>query len=191
LATLSNPRPTSEPLNSPLNWYVLRVKPRHEKAVQVLLQLKGYTVFLPFVTNRHRYTDRERSFDVPLFPGYVFAYFDAYKRLPLLKTPGVQSVLGIGLAPTPVDEIEIESLQHAVANGLVLEPLPSFEIGDRVRIEDGPLTGMQGIVKSVHGSVRIVLSVTLLQRSVLAHVETRWLCRDTPPRRLRVTGGAE
>ena len=112
---------------------------------------------------------------------------DSQERLPILKTPGVIQIVGIGRTPIPVDEEEIIALQAAVRTGLPKHPCPFLRVGDRVRIEGGPLCGVEGILLNFKGRYRLVLPVSLLQRSVAVGVESAWVAsiprqagRDTP-----------
>jgi transcription antitermination factor NusG len=76
---------------------------------------------------------------LPLFPGYLFCRLDMNRRLPVLITPGVMHIVGIGKAPHPVEENEIRALQAIVLLGLQTEPRSYLNIGEKVRIEVGPL----------------------------------------------------
>ena len=110
--------------------------------------------------------------ELPLFPGYVFCQFDRMNRLPILTVPGIVHIVGIGRSPMPVDDTEIASIQAAVKSGLPSQPWPFLEAGDKVRIERGPLSGVEGILLGFRGQQRLVLSITLLQRSVGVLVDT-------------------
>jgi transcription antitermination factor NusG len=112
----------------------------------------------------------------PLFPGYVFCQFDAHKRLPVLVTPGVLSVVGRGRIPVPVEDSEIDAIQRVISSGLRAEPWPYLEVGQQVRIEDGALSGLEGILTSFRGSRRIVVSVSLLCRSVALEIDRSGVC---------------
>lgn len=155
-------------------WFALRVRPRCEKAVAEALRGKGYEEFLPLYRERRRWSDRVADVDLPLFPGYVFSRFDVQKRLPILKTPGVMLVVGIGRIPQPVDESEIEALQILVRSRLDVQPWPYLHIGQRVRILRGPLAGAEGILTAVKKQSRLLVSVTLLQRSVAVEISEDW-----------------
>ena len=112
-----------------------------------------------------------REVDAALFPGYVFCNFDAQKRLPVLITPGVISVVGQGRIPQPVEHREIEAIQTIVASGLRAEPWPYLEIGQKIRIEQDVLQGLEGILINFKGNQRIVVSVSLLRRSVALEID--------------------
>ncbi len=152
-----------EPL---LEWFALRVKPRTEQVVAKMLRGKGYEEFLPLHRERRRWSDRVKTVEAPLFGGYVFCRFDVQRRLAILTTPGVLHVVSIGKVPHPIDQEEIDSIRVLTESGLQLEPWNYLNLGDRVRIVGGPLAGATGILQSVKGEDKLVVSVSLLQRSV-------------------------
>jgi transcriptional antiterminator NusG len=152
-------------------WFALGVKPRFDKAVARMLENKGFETLLPLYKKRHRYAARCKVSELPLFPGYVFCRFNVLTRLPILTTPGVTQILGTGNTPIPLSENEIVSLQTAIKSDLPLQPFPFLQVGQRVRIEEGALAGVVGIVIRCKQSLRLVLSITLLQRSVLLEVD--------------------
>jgi len=156
-------------------WYALRVRSRHEDAVARHLEARGLESFLPLYRSQRRWSDRLKEIEVPLFPGYVFCHFNLINRLPILTIPGVVHVVGVGKIPAPIDESEIAGIQVAVKSGLPTEPWPSLCVGDRVRIEHGPLGGVEGTLLGVRGSQRLLLSVTLLQRAVAVQVDEAWV----------------
>jgi hypothetical protein len=92
----------------------------------------------------------------------------------LLTTPGVLHFVGIGPIPIPIDEEEIAALQAAGRSGLAVEPWPYVEIGQKVRLEDGPLRGLEGICVG-HSKQQVIVSVTLLRRSIAITVEREWV----------------
>jgi transcription antitermination factor NusG len=162
------------PNNLPERWFALRVKSRCEKIVAMMAQNKGFEEFLPLYQSRRRWSDRVQSVELPLFPGYLFCRLDPQRRLPLLTIPGVLHFVGIGKIPLPIEDAEIATLQTTVRSGLLTEPWPFLEIGQRVRLDEGPLTGLEGILVGTSKQQRIVVSVTLLKRSVAVSIERRW-----------------
>jgi transcription antitermination factor NusG len=156
-------------------WYALRVRSRYENTVATHLQARGFESLLPLYKCRRRWSDRCKEIELPLFPGYVFCQFNPLNRLPILSIPGVVHIVGVGRTPVPIDESEIAALQAAVKSGLPKQPWPFLEIGHRVRIEYGPFCGVQGILLGFRGHQRLVLSVTLLQRSVAVQIDEAWV----------------
>jgi transcription antitermination factor NusG len=152
-------------------WFALRTTSGKERGVLVLLQHKGYEGFLPVYRVRRKWSDRIKEVELPLFPGYLFCRFPVAKRLPVLITPGVQTIVGYGPAPTPVQDEEIEALQKTVSAGIPAAPYPYLAEGQRVEIREGSLAGIRGILLHYKNTWRIVLSVTLLHRSVAVEID--------------------
>lgn len=156
-------------------WFALQVRSRYENIVTAHLGGKGYEWFLPLYKCRRRWSDRFKEIECPLFPGYIFCRLNPLNRLPILTTPGVVLIAGVGRTPVPIDEPEIAAIRAAVNSGLPSQPWPLLQIGQRVRIEYGPLCGLEGILLDFRGHHRLVLSVTLLQRSIAVQVEDAWV----------------
>jgi transcription antitermination factor NusG len=168
-------------------WYALHVKPRFEKLVTTQLERKGYETLLPTYESKRQWSDRVKTLTLPMFPSYLFCRFDVHSRLPIVVTPGVMAILGPGRVPAPVGESEIASIRHVMASGAYAEPCAYISVGELVRVESGPLEGLTGIVLRIKGSERLVISVSLLQRSVsveLARASIKPLSRFTRKDRL-------
>ena len=157
-------------------WFALQVRTRWESSTATLLSGKGYATLLPTYNTKKLSRGKLKEVTAPLFPGYVFCNFNAQDRLPVLVTPGVVGVVGIGRVPQPVEESEIEALQRATSVGVPVEPWPYLEVGQRVRLENAPWMGVQGILINFKGSRRLVLSVSLLRRSVALEVDRSMVC---------------
>jgi len=158
-----------------LPWFALQVRCRYERNVASHLDGKGYEWFLPTYKARRRWSDRMKAAVLPLFPGYLFCRFNPLDRLPILKTPGMISIVGTAKIPTAVDEAEIKALQTLVLSGLPREPWPYLQVGQRVRIEHGSLSGLEGIMLRHKGQDRLVLSVSLLRRSTAVEIDGTWV----------------
>jgi transcription antitermination factor NusG len=151
-------------------WYAIRVKPRFEKIVALRLRGKGYEEFLPMRASRRERPGRIELTEKPLFPGYIFCRFDETKRLPILITPGLLYIVTLGGRLAPVAEDEIASLQAVVDSNLAIEECP-YSPGDKVLITSGVLTGVQGTVSRVKQNCRVIVSVSMLARSVAVEVD--------------------
>ena len=156
-------------------WFALRVKSRHEKLVATILRNKGYEEFAPFYRDHRLWSDPIKPGGFPLFPGYVFCRLDPQYRLPILITPGVLYFVGVGRIPVPIDDGEILAIQSAVQSGLPAERSPFMETGQLVRLEAGPLKGLEGFFIEVRKQRRIIVSVTLLRRSVAVEIDPNWV----------------
>src|SRR5215510_415854 len=125
-------------------WFALYVRARQEKFTARGLEGKGFEVLLPLYACLRRWSDRTKRVELPLFPRYLFCRLDPRDRLPVLTTPGAVSLVGTGNIPVPVADVEIAALQAIVKSGLPAQPCPFIRLGQFVRIEDGPFSGLTG-----------------------------------------------
>ena len=172
---LENRRRNGGQVLSDLSWYAVQVSARQELVIASQLRLKGYEEFVPAGRGRRTWGSRVKQVSLPLFPGYVFCRLNLEERLlPLFTTPGVVRILGAGRVPIPIDDSEIHSLKTAVESGADLQPYPSIALGARVFITEGPLSGCVGVVVNLKKTWRLIVSITLLQRSVAVEIEGSW-----------------
>ena len=162
-------------------WYALHVRNRFERVVARNLKGKGYEEFLPLYRRTNRWSDRTKQIELPLFPGYVFCRFNPVNRMPILTTPGVNAIVGIGKTIMPVEEREIDNIRSVIQSDSSLEPCQFLQIGQRVCVQYGPLAGTEGMVTMLKNTCRLVISVNLLQRSVAVEIDRDCLkLLDTP-----------
>jgi transcription antitermination factor NusG len=171
-------------------WFALQVRTRHEIGVADYLSGKGYEWFLPLHRCRKRWSDRVREVESALFPGYLFCRFNPENRLPILQTPGVIQIVGFNPTPIPVSDDEIRAVQKLMASGIPNQPWPFLRVGDQVRIESGPLTGLEGILTEFKGRHRLVISITLLQRSVAAEIDSAFVKSLRPAKTGKLENGS-
>lgn len=152
-----------------IRWYAVHTSSRHEDVVHTRLEHKDIPVFLPKIETWSSRKDRKKRIQVPLFRGYLFVHvaMDNYIWLHILKTPGVARIVGTQKEPVPIPDGQIDSIRILLENDLLLSPMPYLRIGQRVRIINGPLSGVEGILISTSPEKnKLVVSVDLLQRSV-------------------------
>lgn len=154
-----------------LAWYGLRTRSNAEKLTTGMVAAKGYETYLPLYRVKKRWSDRVVEKELALFPGYLFCRFDPFDRLPILTTPGVVSIISSAKMPIPIPEVEIESIRTAIESGMLVTPCEYLGEGERVRVLDGPLEGVEGILVRKKNQSRIVLSVDMLQRSVSIEID--------------------
>lgn len=135
---------------------------------------QGYSEFLPLIREQRRWGNRTAQVDLPLFAGYIFCRAQRSTMYSILSLPAVVDVVRAGPHPIPAADEEIEGLKRAIDGNLHVEPWSYTEVGQPVCIKSGPLAGLRGIVVEARQTQRLVLSVSLLQRSVLVEVD-----RDT------------
>ena len=152
-------------------WYAAYTSANHEKRVAEQLEARAVEHFLPSYSSVRRWKDRRVTLQLPLFPGYVFVRMELRNRLQVLQIPGVARLVGFGGMPTPLPHEEIDALRAGLAGGVHAEPHPYLNVGRRVRVKQGPLAGLEGILLRWKGNWRVVLSLDLIQRSVSVDVD--------------------
>ena len=155
-----------------LTWHVLHTQYQHEKNVARALVGKGFEVLLPLYTSVHRWKDRKKLLSLPLFPCYVFVQSPPDRWLPILSTPGVHTVVSFGGTPSIVPYSEIEAVRRISEGPLKAEPHPFLQCGDRVRLIEGPLQGLEGLLVRKKSLWKFLVSVEMLQRSVAVEVDS-------------------
>ena len=156
-------------------WFAILVRTGREKTANLLLENAGYECLLPVSKSTRHWTDRTKVIELPLFPGYLFCRMNPHNRLTVLMTPGVMQIVGVGKTPIPVEEEEIAAIQRVQKSGLSAMPWPYMQIGNVAQILEGPLRGLTGIIVKIKSGMKLVLSVSLLQRSVAVEVERNWV----------------
>lgn len=156
-------------------WYAVRVRSNRESVVSLHLRERGFEEFTPSHQVERQWSDRIKVIERPLFPGYVFCRLNMNDRLPVLTVPGVVGLVGIGKQPVSIPDQEVERIRTLVRSGLMVTPWPFLREGDQVLIERGPLAGMEGVLQKLKGKLRIVVSISLLQRAVSAEIDRAWV----------------
>jgi transcription antitermination factor NusG len=152
-------------------WYAVHTRHQHEKLVAQRLHNKGFEVFLPLYTEVRQWRDRTKRLELPLFSCYVFLRGDMDRQLPIITTPGVHGMLATGGKLSGIPEEEIQAVRSVAENRVNVEPHPFLNCGDLVRVKSGALRGLEGFLVRKKGQTRLVVSVSLLERSVAAEVD--------------------
>jgi len=153
-------------------WYAIWTRSRHEQVVRDQLQRKSIDAFLPTITRWSRWKDRKKKVDWPLFPGYCFARFDPTDSLAILKCTGVVNIVSFEGKPSPIPEIELDSIRVLVGSELQYDPCPMIHEGMLVSVIHGPLKGVVGrLVRKDAAKARLVLSVDLIGQAVSVEVD--------------------
>jgi len=157
---------------APPSWYAVHTRSRHEKKVADEVREKGITSFLPLVTRLHRWSDRQKEVQLPLFPGYVFVHTPphAAARISILRTPGVAGFVGSQGRGTAIPEQQIDNIRLILDQKVPFEPYPYLELNQRVRIRGGSLDGVEGTLVAKNADQSLVVSIELIQRSISVRV---------------------
>jgi transcriptional antiterminator NusG len=157
-----------------LNWYVIHTRGRRESQVEEGLRHKGLEVFLPRIKVSKRRQNLKFLLEAPLFPGYLFVQTDLHPQVyyDIIRIRGVLRLLGVDNRFIPVAEETVLSIQEMVNSGRPYSPWPYLDQGKKVRITDGPLAGITGIILEHRKKKRrLVVAVELFARGVAVELE--------------------
>jgi transcriptional antiterminator NusG len=156
-------------LTNPAQWYAIYTRFRYEKQIAAMLAYRGVEHYLPLYQAVHRWKDRNARVQLPLFPSYVFVHLNLQDRMGALTIPGVIRLVGCP-RPEPLASQEVDAIRNYLSCQLPVEPYPYLTSGSRVRVIDGPLAGMSGVILRRKSTCRIVISLDLIQRSMVVEV---------------------
>jgi len=156
-------------------WYAVWTRSHCERLVADQLAARGFSPFLPEMSMRSKRSGATRLISVPMFPGYLLLQHHMDKRsyIDVLNARGVVRILEGGWTRlTPVPDAEVEAIRRVVDAGVPVFAHPYFRQGDRVRVVDGPLTGLEGLfVRDKPHKGRLIVSIDLLKTSVAVEVD--------------------
>lgn len=152
-------------------WYVVHVYTQKEKWVTTALKENGHDALLLLYTVVQQWSDRRMQIDRAVFPGYIFCRFDPREQGSILATPGVMRILGVGRKPAPVEPHEIAALLRIAETGHCVTPVPYLMRGEAVTIRGGALDGVTGRLAAFRRGLRVIVSVSLLERAVSLEVD--------------------
>ena len=155
------------------NWYAVHTRARHERVVAQRLTEQGVTTFLPLVTEVHRWSDRRKSVELPLFGCYVFVRLASTveERLRVLRIDGVFKFVGARGLGTPIAAAQIDAVRTLIGQQLPWSTHPFLQIGQRVRVRGGALDGVEGILVARNDDNTLVVSIDAIQRSLAVRIQ--------------------
>jgi transcription termination/antitermination protein NusG len=151
-------------------WYAVWTRARHEKRVAEQLARRRLEHYLPLYETVRRWKDRRVRLQLPLFPGYLFVRALREHRRNVLEIPSVVCLVSFNGMPEPMPEGEVERLRERLATGARVEPHRYLTAGRRVRISNGPFEGIEGILLRKRNSLRVIVSIELIRRSLAVEV---------------------
>jgi transcription termination/antitermination protein NusG len=166
-------QPTFLETASTPEWYAVQTRPRHEKVVKHSLETNSIETFLPLSSQVSSWTDRRKIVEIPLFPGYIFARmtWSMQSRVRVFQTRGVVGFVGPRKEATPIPAQQIETVRNLIQARAECRQHPYLSVGQRVRIKDGALHGLQGILVRIASDCSLIVSVDLIHRSVAVRLD--------------------
>ena len=164
---------------NPQKWYVIYTKPSAENIARDHLEQKNIHVFLPKIRECHYSSKGQEAKIKPLFPNYLFAhmvYPDDYYTVIWAK--GVRRIVGNGTEPIPLNDSIVDFFQRQTEEKGFIQPSSQLKIGDTVRVKNGTLEGLIGIIDgSIDEKGRIKVLMDFLKECARVEIPYSYLER--------------
>jgi transcription antitermination factor NusG len=156
-----------------LRWYALHTRARHEKTVERRLRDQGMETFVPTTMEVHRWSDRQKKVEVPLFSCYVFirCALNSQDRTRVYQVDSVHGFVGSRGSSLPIPDEEIESIQKVLTQTAPWRSYPFLKVGQRVRVRGGAMDGVEGVFLLENGDHSLIISVDAIQRSMAVRID--------------------
>lgn len=156
-----------------LCWFALRTRSRSEKIVADQLQRQGIESFLPLLRQSRRWSDRQKTVEMPLFSGYCFVRLapSSADRLRVLQTHGVAGFVGWQGTAAVIPDSQIDDIRTVLASRVSFQQHPFLQVGQRIRVRGGALDGVEGILSQQDEHSSLVISLGVLQRSLSVRIQ--------------------
>ena len=156
-----------------LRWYALHTRARHEKAIERRLREQGMETFVPTTIQVHRWSDRKKKVEVPLFSCYVFirSALSAEDRTRVYQVESVHGFVGTRGSSLPIPDDQIESIQKVLTQTAPWRSYPFLKVGQRVRVRGGAMDGVEGVFLSENGDRSLIISIEAIQRSMAVRID--------------------
>jgi transcription antitermination factor NusG len=156
-----------------LRWYALHTRARHEKAIEGRLRDQGMEAFVPTTTEVHRWSDRKKKVEVPLFSCYVFlrCALSSEDRTRVYRVESVHGFVGSRGSSLPIPDEQIEGIQKVLTQTAPWRSYPFLKVGQRVRVRGGAMDGVEGVFLSENGDHSLIISVDAIQRSMAVRID--------------------
>jgi transcription antitermination factor NusG len=154
------------------DWWAVQVRTGHERLAAMHLDRHGYEIFLPQYLEYRRWSDRVKKTERALYAGYLFCRLSRTMIGKVFSSPVVIRVVGDSRGPQPIPQSQIDTVRRVVETRLAISRWPFHSVGQRVRVEMGPLHGLEGIVVAVKHKCRLIVSIPLLKQSVAVELDS-------------------
>ncbi len=158
-------------MNEQLNWYVLYTRPNNEKKVFNELNKRDITTFLPTKKVTRKWSDREKKIEVPLFPNYLFVKVPTRQMWLALTVNGVLQYITFDGTPVVVKETDVAMVKKLLTGGSAIRNEECCVKGDKVKVSNGPLAGLYGMVTEKKGLTRLYVELEAIQRVISVDID--------------------
>lgn len=154
-------------------WYALHTRARHERVVEHRLREQGMETFLPTIRETHRWSDRKKTVEVPLFSCYVFVRcaLNEKDRTNVYRVDSALGFVGTRGAGVAIPDEQIDGIRTVLSQTAPCRSHPFLKVGQRVRVCGGAMDGVEGVFLSENGDNSLVISVDVIQRSLAVRID--------------------
>ncbi len=155
-------------------WLAFYTRPRHEFTARTDILHMGIEVYLPVITVLKKWSDRKKRVTEPLFKSYIFAYCNEAERLRILQSKSIVTTLFYNGKPAHVPDWQIDGVRKMLEGNEEVKIVEGIKKGARIKITDGPFTGIEGVIYSPENDEKYVaVSLDILNRSVVAKLPVK------------------
>lgn len=148
------------------SWFVFYTYPKAEKSVSAQLVKAGYNTYLPLQEEVRQWHDRKKRLQLPIFPNYIFVKTNAFKIYEVLKFPSIVRCIKFNDKPTRVREVEIDLIRRIERNCTNIILSNKLEKGQKVIIQGGPLSGLQGVIEECRDPRYVIIHIDSISYSL-------------------------
>ena len=156
-------------------WIAVYTKARHEKVVFNNFDEKRIESYLPLIRQKHRWSDRMKWVETPIFKSYIFARIELKNYLNVLQTHGVHHIVKFQNKIATIPEYQIDNLKKMIEGGFDPYPSDYFMIGDEIEVIGGPLRGINGIVSRDDAAGKLIIKIDAIQHAVSVQIDRKYL----------------
>jgi transcription antitermination factor NusG len=157
--------------NAQPDWFAAYTMSRHEKRIASHCERIGIEPFLPLYTSQRSWKNRTTvDLQMPLFPNYIFVRLFSQDHGPVMRLPGLLSLVGNSSGPVVIPDGDMELLRRVIACKTI-EPHPFMTKGDKVRVMTGPLVGLMGVVVQKGNGLRFIVTLDVIGKSLSLQIE--------------------
>jgi transcriptional antiterminator RfaH len=150
-------------------WWAIYTKARQEKALARQLHAQQIPFYLPLIPKDSLIRGRRKRSWSPLFLGYIFLYGTEEERVTSLTTNRISRILPV------IDQDQLRRdlfhVNELIERDAPLTPERRLSTGNHVRIKNGSLAGLEGVVIKRHGQSRLLVAVNYLQQGVSVQID--------------------
>ena len=154
-------------------WYILVTRSRYEKKCDRVLSLNGYETYLPLNKELKQWSDRKKWVEYPLFPGYIFVKFSSKERFNILHTDGIAPIIQFENIDYCINNELIDSIKEYLINNSkpILIKTLDLEIGEEIRIKNGPFKGLQGVLTQIKGKAKVLITIEAIGQAFVLELK--------------------